>query len=137
MPLHTAKSPALMAALLEGGADPNVADQKGNTALHVATTLELVAALLTAGAASPVTAVAGRSGNMLLASAPGPPVSEAKRGEGFCDMGRRGESLSSCRNDERLNVVSKASKPSPAMSAAAVRGRRREDLGGDGTRMWS
>ena len=89
------------------------------------------------GAASPFTAVAGRSGNMLLASAPGPPVSEAKRGEGFCDMGRRGESLSSCRNDERLNVVSNAPKPSPAMSAAAVRGRRREDLGGDGTRMWS
>ena len=48
--LHTTASPKLMAALLEAGANPNVADHKGMTPLHTATVPELVAALLTAGA---------------------------------------------------------------------------------------
>ena len=48
-PLQTAKTPELKLALLGKGANPNVADKDGNTPLHEADSVELMAALLEHG----------------------------------------------------------------------------------------
>ena len=49
------KSPELLMALFERGANPHVADKEGNTPLHVCDSPKLMAALLTRGGDPSVT----------------------------------------------------------------------------------
>ena len=48
-PLQTVESHELRMALLQGGANPSVADKEGNTFMHTTDSPELMAALLTHG----------------------------------------------------------------------------------------
>ena len=48
--LHVCKSSELMAALLRAGANPGVADDNGNTPLHLCKSAELASSLLAHGA---------------------------------------------------------------------------------------
>ena len=48
-PLQTVKNQRLQLALLKAGANPNVADKKGNTLMHTTESTKLMAALLKNG----------------------------------------------------------------------------------------
>ena len=59
---------------------------------------------------------------------------DERRGDVFCDMGRRGDNLRSFKKVERLNVAPNTSPSTPVISGVAVSGLRRALFGGDGMR---